>query len=65
MAAEENRMPSADPEEARILAFLGRLAKHDAALPPLRSDGADAGPEGPPDGAGAEDGAPAPDEHRR
>ncbi len=35
MAAEENRMPSADPDEAaRILAFLVRLAEHDAALPP-------------------------------
>ena len=35
MAADENRMPSADPEEtARILAFLARLAEHDAALPP-------------------------------
>ncbi len=35
MAAEENRMPSADPDEARrILAFLARLAEHDAALPP-------------------------------
>jgi len=35
MAAEENRMPSADPdEERRILAFLARLAEHDAGLPP-------------------------------
>ena len=35
MAADENRMPSADPdEEKRILAFLTRLAEHDAALPP-------------------------------
>ena len=35
MAAEENRMPSADPDEAaRILAFLARLAEQDAALPP-------------------------------
>jgi hypothetical protein len=35
MAAEENRMPSADPDEAqRILAFLARLAEHDAMLPP-------------------------------
>lgn len=35
MAAEENRMPSADPDEAaRILSFLARLAAHDAALPP-------------------------------
>ena len=41
MAAEENRMPSADPDEAeRILAFLARLAEHDATLPP------------PPDGSG-------------
>ncbi|HYI85050.1 MAG TPA: hypothetical protein VEX11_17820 [Acetobacteraceae bacterium] len=35
MAADENRMPSADPdEEKRILAFLTRLAEHDDALPP-------------------------------
>jgi hypothetical protein len=35
MAAEENRMPCADPDEVeRILAFLARLAEHDAALPP-------------------------------
>ena len=35
MAAEENRMPCADPdEEARILAFLARLAEHDVMLPP-------------------------------
>ncbi len=35
MAADENRMPCADPdEERRILAFLARLAEHDAALPP-------------------------------
>ena len=34
MAAEDNRMPAADPdEEARILAFLKRLAaQHDGAL---------------------------------
>ncbi len=33
MAAEENRMPSGDPHEAaRILAFLARLAEHDAML---------------------------------
>lgn len=47
MAAEENRMPSADPDEAeRILTFLGRLAEYDPALP---SDpgGADARPQGP------------------
>ena len=35
MAAEENRMPCADPdEERRILAFLARLAEHDPSLPP-------------------------------
>ena len=35
MAAEENRMPSADPDEVqRILAFLARLAEHDPSLPP-------------------------------
>jgi hypothetical protein len=35
MAAEENRMPSPDPDEVeRILAFLARLAEHDAGLPP-------------------------------
>jgi hypothetical protein len=57
MAADENRMPSADPEEARrILAFLARLAEHDAALPPP-PDGAGGGPERTPDGTGAEDGA--------
>ena len=55
MAAEENRMPCADPdEEARILAFLARLAEHDAALPPPGGSGA--GPEGPVDGDGAGDG---------
>ena len=60
MAADENRMPSADPEEeARILAFLARLAEHDAALPPP-PDGAGGGPERPPDATGAEDGAPDP-----
>src|SRR3712207_6481249 len=37
MAAEENRMPCTDPkEEARILAFLARLAEFDASLPPDR-----------------------------
>ncbi|MBD0274318.1 MAG: hypothetical protein ICV73_20595 [Acetobacteraceae bacterium] len=37
MAAEENRMPCTDPkEEARILAFLARLAEFDASLPPPR-----------------------------
>ncbi len=47
MAAEENRMPPADPdEERRILAFLARLAEHDAALPPP-PDGAGVGPEEP------------------
>ena len=47
MAAEENRMPCADPDEAaRILAFLARLAEHDAALPPP-PDGLDVRPEGP------------------
>ncbi len=46
MAAEENRMPCADPDEAgRILGFLARLAEHDAALPP--PDGAGVGAEGP------------------
>ena len=59
MAAEENRMPCADPDEAaRILAFLARLAEHDAALPP--PEGSGAGPEGPVDGDGAGDGAPDP-----
>jgi hypothetical protein len=57
MAAEENRMPSADPEEeARILAFLARLAEHDAALPAL--DAADARPEPPVGGVGAQDSPP-------
>ncbi len=57
MAADENRMPSADPEEARrILAFLARLAAHDAALPPPPG-GAGGGPEGPVAGGGAGDGA--------
>ena len=43
MAAEENRMPCADPDEVeRIVGFLTRLAEHDAALPP------------PPDGSGGE-----------
>jgi hypothetical protein len=57
IAADENRMPSADPdEERRILAFLARLAKHDAALPAL--DAADAGPEPPVGGPGAKDRGP-------
>jgi hypothetical protein len=43
MAAEENRMPSADPDEARrILGFLARLAEHDPSLPPC-PDGAGSG----------------------
>ena len=50
MAADENRMPCADPdEEARILAFLARLAEHDAMLPPSpppRPAGSGAGPGG-------------------
>ena len=51
MASEANRMPSADPEEAaRILAFLARLAEHDAALPPP-PDAAGSGPEEPSDAA--------------
>jgi hypothetical protein len=60
MAADENRMPSVDPEEVgRILAFLDRLAaEHDATLPPPpappRPEGSGAGPEGPVDG-GADD----------
>ena len=45
MAADENRMPSADPDEAaRILAFLARLAAYDAALPP-GPGGAGVGPQ--------------------
>jgi len=60
MAAEENRMPSADPDEARrILAFLARLAEHDAALPPPPPDGVGSASEGRSDGTGAADGAPA------
>ena len=49
MAAEENRMPSADPDEAaRILAFLARLTEHDAALPPQPPpDGSGSGPDRP------------------
>jgi hypothetical protein len=59
MAADENRMPSADPEEeARILAFLARLAGHDAALP-TGSDGPGGEPEAAPDGSDAGAGAPA------
>jgi hypothetical protein len=45
MAADENRLPSADPDEAaRILAFLARLARYDGALPP-GPDGAAVGSE--------------------
>ncbi len=53
MAADENRMPCADPdEEARILGFLARLAEHDATLPPSpRPDGSGAGSERPVDGS--------------
>ncbi len=48
MAVEENAVPSADPDEAaRILAFLARLAEHDAALP-IPPGGSGAGPERPP-----------------
>ena len=47
MAAEENRMPCADADEARrILAFLARLAEHDTALPPPPG-GAGVGAAGP------------------
>lgn len=47
MAAEENRMPSADPDEAaRILAFLARLAEYDTVLPPHPSNPG-YGPDGP------------------
>ena len=50
MAADENRMPSADPaEERRILAFLARLAGHDAALPPPPPDGSGLAPNRPSD----------------
>lgn len=60
MAADENRMPCADPDEAgRILAFLARLAALDAALPPPLH-GAGVRPEGPLDRTGAEGEAPAP-----
>ena len=60
MAAEENRMPCAHPDEdERILGFLARLAEHDAALPPP-PDGAGVRLGEPLDGTGAEDGAPAP-----
>jgi hypothetical protein len=49
MAAEENRMPCADPDEVeRILDFLARLAEHDAALP-LRPDDPGVRPESPSD----------------
>ena len=44
MAADENLLPFADPNEAaRILAFLTRLAEHDAMLPPLSPRSAGAG----------------------
>ncbi len=61
MAAEENRMPCADPDEAaRVLAFLARLAAHDAMLPPP-PDASRSGTGRPPvDATGAEDGAPDP-----
>jgi hypothetical protein len=49
MAAEENRMPCADPDEVeRILDFLARLAEHDVALP-LPPDDSGVWPEGPSD----------------
>ncbi len=61
MAAEENRMPSADPDEARrILRFLARLAEHDAGLPPPTDGPRGGGPGTTRDGMGAGDGAPAP-----
>jgi hypothetical protein len=60
MAAEENRMPSADPDEARrILRFLARLAGHDARLPPPRGGPRGGGPGSTRDGIDAGDGAPA------
>ncbi len=47
-AAEENRVPSAEPDEAaRVLAFLARLTEHNAALP-IPPYGSGAGPERPP-----------------
>jgi len=47
MAAEENRMPCADPDEVeRILDFLARLVEHDAALP-LPPDDSGVRPDGP------------------
>ena len=58
MAAEENRMPSADPDEAaRILGFLARLVEHDTGLPPP-PDGSGSGPACLSDGTDAWDGAP-------
>ena len=44
MAADESRLPSADPDEAaRILTFLARLAEHDAMLPPPPPGGSGSG----------------------
>jgi hypothetical protein len=56
IATEQDLMPFADPDqEQRILAFLTRLAEHDAALPPPLG-AADAGHQPPEDGG--EDGMP-------
>ena len=47
IAADENLLPCADPdEEARIRAFLARLAEHDAMLPSPPPRGAGAGVAG-------------------
>lgn len=55
MAADENRMPSADPDEAaRILGFLACLVRHDAGLPPP-ANGVVRPPEAAPNGSDAED----------
>jgi hypothetical protein len=44
IAADENRLPSGDAREtARILTFLKRLVRHDAALPRRRKTGSGAG----------------------